>query len=28
VNRKKQIIEQEQLALAAPSVMEMKGLLR
>jgi NADH-quinone oxidoreductase subunit B len=28
VNRKRQIVEQERLALAAPSVMEMKGLLR
>ena len=28
VNRKKQIIEQEQIALAAPSVLDMKGLLR
>jgi NADH-quinone oxidoreductase subunit B len=28
VNRKKQIIEHEQIALAAPSVLDMKGLLR
>jgi NADH-quinone oxidoreductase subunit B len=27
-NRKAEIIEQEQLALAAPSTLEMKGLLR
>ncbi len=28
VNRQKQIVEQEQVALAAPSVLEMKGLMR
>jgi len=28
VNRKKQIIELEQVALAAPAVLEMKGLMR
>ncbi len=28
VNRKKQIAQQEQVALAAPSVLEMKGLMR